>query len=287
MKYPGGKNGSGVYQRLISMMPPHDVYIELFLGSGAVMRRKRPALVRSIGYELNPKTIAEFATHIPDGFDTIDVHQADALEAVRNKYSASSAFWLQNDPARTLIYADPPYLQSSRKSKARIYQFEMFERSEHIELLDLLAAVPARVMISGYSNPLYNAKLRHWRREEIPTTNRAGQRVIEIVWLNFPEPFELHDYEHVGTDFRDRWRIEKRRRNWRKNWLAMPPLERYAILGCIEQARREHAAGEAEQTAQAALDRQRIAVRRDRQNRRPDPATTKTALAAEPRSLFE
>lgn len=44
MTYPGGKNGSGVYQAIINLMPPHRVYIEPFLGGGAIMRLKRPAI---------------------------------------------------------------------------------------------------------------------------------------------------------------------------------------------------------------------------------------------------
>ncbi len=43
MTYPGGKGGSGVAQTLINLMPPHNVYVEAFLGSGAVLRAKRPA----------------------------------------------------------------------------------------------------------------------------------------------------------------------------------------------------------------------------------------------------
>ena len=35
--YPGGKSGSGVYQQLINLMPPHKIYIEAFLGGGAIM----------------------------------------------------------------------------------------------------------------------------------------------------------------------------------------------------------------------------------------------------------
>ena len=37
----GGKGG--VYQRLINLIPPHDVYIENHLGGGAVIRKKYPA----------------------------------------------------------------------------------------------------------------------------------------------------------------------------------------------------------------------------------------------------
>jgi hypothetical protein len=50
--YPGGKNGGGAYQTLINLMPPHSVYVEPFLGSGAVMRMKRPARV-NIGLDLD------------------------------------------------------------------------------------------------------------------------------------------------------------------------------------------------------------------------------------------
>ena len=41
--YPGGKGGAGVYQTLISQMPPHSTYIEAFTGGGGVLRHKRPA----------------------------------------------------------------------------------------------------------------------------------------------------------------------------------------------------------------------------------------------------
>jgi DNA adenine methylase len=51
MAYPGGKSGAGVYQTIINLMPPHTVYIEPFLGGGAVMRLKRPALL-NIGVDL-------------------------------------------------------------------------------------------------------------------------------------------------------------------------------------------------------------------------------------------
>ena len=43
MTYPGGKAGAGVYQTLINLMPPHRVYIEAFVGGGAVLKTKRPA----------------------------------------------------------------------------------------------------------------------------------------------------------------------------------------------------------------------------------------------------
>ena len=59
MVYPGGKNGSGVYQTIINLMPPHEVYIEPFLGSGAILRMKRPAL-RNIGMDRDPDALKQF-----------------------------------------------------------------------------------------------------------------------------------------------------------------------------------------------------------------------------------
>ena len=35
MTYPGGKNGSGTWQRIISHIPAHRVLVELFGGSAA------------------------------------------------------------------------------------------------------------------------------------------------------------------------------------------------------------------------------------------------------------
>jgi hypothetical protein len=54
--YPGGKAGDGVYQSLINLMPPHKAYIEPFVGSGAILRLKRPA-ARNIGVDLDPDVV--------------------------------------------------------------------------------------------------------------------------------------------------------------------------------------------------------------------------------------
>ena len=41
--YLGAKGGSGVYQTIINLMPPHKVYVEAFLGTGTIMKKKAPA----------------------------------------------------------------------------------------------------------------------------------------------------------------------------------------------------------------------------------------------------
>jgi DNA adenine methylase len=59
--YPGGKNGAGVAQRIVNLAPPHHTYIEPFLGSGAVMRLKRPARL-NIGVDLDPEPVKLLAS---------------------------------------------------------------------------------------------------------------------------------------------------------------------------------------------------------------------------------
>ncbi|MBY8168177.1 hypothetical protein KW507_15995 [Vibrio fluvialis] len=52
----GSKAASGAYQQIINLMPPHDCYIEAFLGGGTVMKRKAPA-IRSFGLDLDERCL--------------------------------------------------------------------------------------------------------------------------------------------------------------------------------------------------------------------------------------
>ena len=62
--YFGSKATSGLCQAIISLMPPHDTYIETHLGSGAIMRRK-PAALHNIGIEIHPRVLAAFECEYP------------------------------------------------------------------------------------------------------------------------------------------------------------------------------------------------------------------------------
>src|SRR5947207_1208917 len=54
--FVGSKGGAGVAEQIISQMPPHTVYIEPFVGTGAVLRKKRAAPV-SIAIDRDPVAI--------------------------------------------------------------------------------------------------------------------------------------------------------------------------------------------------------------------------------------
>ncbi len=128
----GSKATSGLCQPLIAAMPPHSVYIESFLGGGAIMKRKPPAL-RNIGIDRNWRAIARFSCDYP-----VELHHGCALAFL-------SGFDFQGDE---LVYADPPYVQSVRRSQRR-YRYD-YDDGDHVELIRLLRSLPAQVMISGY-----------------------------------------------------------------------------------------------------------------------------------------
>lgn len=81
-----------------------------------------------------------------------------------------------------LIYADPPYVLSTRYGKQ--YRCEMTD-SEHIDLLDVLKAHKGPVIISGYENQLYDDALSGWNRDTVYSRTQTCARRREVLWMNF------------------------------------------------------------------------------------------------------
>jgi DNA adenine methylase len=276
MRYPGGKGADGVYQAIINLMPKHRVYIEPFLGGGAILRHKKPAET-NYAFEIDPEAFHDFA----HAFHHPELHKSGALVRVFGPDTDSRQIWLDgNDqPALFLerkdamhglrsfvfsgrrddylIYVDAPYLQESRSTRAKIYRHEFMTPIEHAELLEYLRSLPANVMISHYDHPLYNGTLRDWRRIEFKGVSRGGPRT-EVVWMNYAEPAELHDYRYLGSNFREREQITRQKKRWLAKLAAMPLQRRYALLSAIEEfsaagiARNGDAAGDTQIGAMAA-----------------------------------
>lgn len=216
-RYPGGKGRC--YQRIISLMPPHSVYIESHLGGGAVLRHKRPAR-RSIGIDLDEAVVKAWRSQ---GLKDFTIIQADAAEYLR-----SYAFTGQE-----LIYADPPYLAETRRKK-RIYRHE-YTVDQHVELLEVLTTVNAAVLISGYASSLYDHRLRDWRRVDFMGDSHVGPRV-ESVWLNFEPTASLHDYGHIGASFRERERIRRKQMRLARRIGSLPEGERHALFCALARS---------------------------------------------------
>jgi DNA adenine methylase len=95
----------------------------------------------------------------------------------------------QQDGPRTLFYCDPPYLHETRETTGE-YAHEMTVE-QHEELLETLAGVKGRFLLSGYPSELYDrwAQRCGWRREEKLIDNKASgkrekEKKVEVVWRN-------------------------------------------------------------------------------------------------------
>lgn len=229
LSYPGGKGCVGVYQNIINRMPPHDLYIEAFLGGGAILLNKKPALI-NIGIDLDENVIAAWRRHQIPGLEII---HGDAINFL------SSRSWSDADKTRTLVYCDPPYLRDVRRSTTQIYDCDLSDTTSHTKLLSTLRNLPCMVMLSGYASPLYQSLLSDWCQAHFQTRNRAGHSTRETIWMNYQEPSKLHDYRYLGHGFRERQRIKRQQNRWRNRLLGMPELERNCLINALSDLFRQ------------------------------------------------
>lgn len=220
MGFLGSKGASGAYQAVVAAMPPHDTYIEAFLGSGVVLRSKPPA-ARSIGIEIDPATFKDFARLPVAARDDVELVAGDAIRFLR-RFPFSQA-------GRVLVYADPPYVLAARTSSKR-YRFD-FDDQAHRTLIATLRDLPCAVILSGYPSALYDELVGDWRTIEFQVMTRGGPR-SERLWLNFPAG-DVQWARFAGANFTDRQRIKRKAANWARHYGRLPPGERLAVLSAI------------------------------------------------------
>lgn len=98
------------------------------------------------------------------------------------------------DNKETVIYIDPPYLLSTRKSKKR-YIHEQ-NNDFHVQLLTAAHAMKnAKIVISGYDNPMYDELLPGWIKTIGPTSKAtvSKKEIKECVWSNY-DPATINNY---------------------------------------------------------------------------------------------
>ena len=84
-----------------------------------------------------------------------------------------------------LIYADPPYLMSTRCCKQ--YRHEMTEQ-DHVELLAALLQHKGPVILSGYPSEMYDRELKGWGKIARKSYNQNSDPRTEVLWCNFEVP---------------------------------------------------------------------------------------------------
>lgn len=236
--YFGGKNGNGTYQTIINYIPPHNSYIELCLGSGAIMRHKKRA-DRNLAFELDRDAIRLFfslgGVGYEDNGNWFNSGQMDCV--VRNECGISfiegtgKLCFDSWDNKGTMIYIDAPYLMDSRKYQQPVYKFEMPE-SDHVRILKRVQEIECNVLISHYPHPLYDEYLKGWNKITYQSKTRTGM-ATECLYMNFDRPNELHDYGYLGNDFTDRQRIKRKIQREIEKLNQLPELERNAIIHSV------------------------------------------------------
>ncbi|NPD70345.1 hypothetical protein HN018_28165 (plasmid) [Lichenicola cladoniae] len=220
MGYLGSKAASGAYQAIIALMPPHDTYVDLFAGSGAVLLRKPPA-ARSYAVDLDRAAL----DRVPDDFPGLVKHHGCAFRFIDDFNYARSG--------RTLIYADPPYLHATRTSSKR-YRHELTD-DDHRALLQRLMLSSASVIVSGYPSDLYDFMLSGWPSVSFQVMTRGGPRT-ERLWFNFPPGSTVQWASYAGRDFTHRQQIKRKAARWAAKYRELPPCERLAVLASLLEA---------------------------------------------------
>ena len=90
------------------------------------------------------------------------------------------------DSPDVLMYLDPPYVRSTRKS-GRLYKHEM-DDARQLEMLELISRSKAKIILSGYPSQLYDDHLSGWITDSTTTHTTSSEIVTEKIWMNYEQP---------------------------------------------------------------------------------------------------
>ena len=90
------------------------------------------------------------------------------------------------DSPDVLMYLDPPYVRSTRKTR-RLYKHEM-DDARQLEMLQLISRSRAKIILSGYPSKLYDDHLPGWITDSTTTHTTSSEIVTEKIWMNYDPP---------------------------------------------------------------------------------------------------
>ena len=248
-----------VSQTLINQIPRHAVFISAFAGRCGVLQRIRKCR-HAIAIDADPVPLKWWAAADAARSGYLELINTDAVSwsrhhfgldrlspdpsampAVPPKQSAKYSGTMATDPAAvdggSFVFADPPYPANVRSGACRrIYRHEQLTDDAHERILNTFCELPCPAMICGIKCDLYDQLLSEWRTIEYQVVYRSGKQTTETAWMNYDPPEELHDYQYLGANRREREVLTKRRRNLMRRLKDMGPHERRSLLLDLEAA---------------------------------------------------
>ena len=220
--YPGNKKIEGVYQKIISLIPPCKYFVEGFAGSASISR----IIKKHIPAHIVILNDIDYTTH---GLLSLGAHSYichyDIITFLR-------LFLSMPDLSKCIFFFDPPYLHSTRPSNTAIYNYEMSIES-HSSFLSFILDFPARCILIHPTCEMYDDFLSHWNKSNL-SIRYHNKTSLETIYYNFPHPTNLLIDQFTGKNFTDRQRIKRKAARIVKKISSLPPLERSYILNKIK-----------------------------------------------------
>ena len=211
--YTGNKDFSNVIHFLINRLPKSSRYFSLFFGGGGLEKSVYTAAAHFVCAEKNPAC----KKHEVDEVATIEYF--DYQDLIEDNVFTRSDF----------IFADPPYMLSTRTTGRKYYKFE-FTDQDHYTFLSSIDTIDANIMITHPECDLYNEHLSAWSKERFVYMTRAG-KFEDCLYTNYQAAaLELLNYDCLGVDFIDRQRIKRQRQNVVNKFMNLDDHVRRAIV---------------------------------------------------------
>ncbi|MCP4178122.1 MAG: hypothetical protein GY756_10175 [bacterium] len=210
--YTGNKGGLNISHFLINYIPLSKRYFSLFYGQGGL---ENSPLLSGVNWLCSEKD------HALHSFSTTS---AVIVESCYKDLVATFTF-TQDD----FIFADPPYLFSTRLSKKPIYKHE-FDIPEHEVFLDYMISLNCRILITHPYSALYAKKLENWSFVPFQYQSRGGL-FKDGIWFNFaPGNVALVNYSCLGHNNIKRQQIKRKRLRFVNKFNALSFHEKQAII---------------------------------------------------------
>jgi site-specific DNA-adenine methylase len=223
--YVGNKNIPGVIEFLINRIPKCNRYFSLFAGGAG--------LEKSIYTQEAYFQCAEKDTSLHGYFSDENclITYNSYQELIQDNVFTSDDF----------IFADPPYLFSTRLNRNKYYKYEFFY-PEHIEFLNYMRSLnnlelkqKPKIMITHPKCDLYEKNLKGWSIVEFEYMTRNGI-FKDCLWLNYdPSELQLLNYNALGKNFIERQAIKRQRNNIIKKFKNMELHKRLALIEALKK----------------------------------------------------